>query len=111
MVEYRANNLVEKLKIKVDNVFRRKLENLPLAIAVNKYNAILYVTSKHVQIYFEDYGQKWSVLLVKLEWLGYLVHIYDLFTYERRSNGTATSDGSRELICIGSHNLHIFVFF
>ena len=31
-------------------VFRRKLKNLLLVIAINSYNAIGYVTSNHVQI-------------------------------------------------------------
>ena len=61
MVEDLVDNLLSKnsVEIKVDRsplgedkivVFRGKLENLLLAIAVNCYNASRYVTSKHVQI-------------------------------------------------------------
>ena len=60
-VEDRVDNLLSKnsVEVKPDQspwgkgliVFRRKLENLLLVmIAVNSYNAICYVTSKHVQI-------------------------------------------------------------
>ena len=60
-VEDRVDNLLSKnsVEVKADQspwgkgliVFRRKLENLLLVmIAVNSYNAICYVTSKHVQI-------------------------------------------------------------
>ena len=56
-----ADNLLSKnlVEIKVDRsswgedkivVFRRKLENLLLAITLNSYSASRYVTSKHVQI-------------------------------------------------------------
>ena len=61
MVEDRVDNLLSKnsVEIKVGRslcgedkivVFRRKLENLLLAIAVNSYKASRYVTGKHVQI-------------------------------------------------------------
>ena len=59
MVKDRVDNLLSKntVKIKVERlpwgkdkivVFRRKLENLLLAIAINSYNVSRYVTSKHV---------------------------------------------------------------
>ena len=63
MVEDRVDNLLSKnsVEIKFDRspwdeekiglvVFRRKLENLLLVIAIKSYNASRYVTSKHVQI-------------------------------------------------------------
>ena len=61
VVEDRVDNLLSKhsVEIKVDRsprgednivVFRRKLENLMLAIAVNSYSASRYVTSTYVQI-------------------------------------------------------------
>ena len=61
MVEDRVDNLVLKnlVEMKFDQstwgeemmvIFRRKLEDLLLAIAVNSYIASRYVTSKHVRI-------------------------------------------------------------
>ena len=61
IVEDCVDNLLLKnsVQIEVDRlpwreekivVFRRKLENLLLVIAMNGYNAICYVASKHVQI-------------------------------------------------------------
>ena len=63
MVEDRVDNLLSKnsVEIKFDRspwdeekiglvVFRRKLENLLLVIAIKSYNASRYVIGKHVQI-------------------------------------------------------------
>ena len=61
MVEDHVDNplLKNSVEIKLDRspwgedkivVFRRKLENLLLALAVNSDNACRYATSKHVQI-------------------------------------------------------------
>ena len=49
MVEEWVDNLLSKISVEIV-VFRRKLDNLLLVIAVNSYNATCYVTSKHVQI-------------------------------------------------------------
>ena len=87
MTEDRVYNLLWKklVEIKVDRspfgedkivVFRGKLENLLLVIAVNCQIGSNCVTSKRANqmiFHYEDKGQKWSVLTVKLKLAGYFV--------------------------------------